>query len=184
MTSRLAVIAIDAIQPRVVADFWCAVLGWHVLEEDSDIISIGPRDSIGPSIDVPRCPRARPLRTGCISTSGPMAYPLPRSSSAYSPSARNEETWARAPTSAGWFWVIPRATSSACCPDPSRTSNGPFLEQDRGAGFAQDDRGRPGQLGSRCISPTADRCARCTWLAPTAGEALPARQPAPSSRLV
>jgi predicted enzyme related to lactoylglutathione lyase len=62
MTSRLAVIAIDAIQPRVVADFWCAVLGWHVLEEDSDIISIGPQDRIGPSIDVAAVPEGKTVK--------------------------------------------------------------------------------------------------------------------------
>ncbi len=40
MTSRIAVIAIDAVQPRPVADFWCAVLGWQVVKEDSDGVSI------------------------------------------------------------------------------------------------------------------------------------------------
>ena len=33
MTSTFAVLAIDAHDPRAVADFWCSVLGWHVLEE-------------------------------------------------------------------------------------------------------------------------------------------------------
>jgi predicted enzyme related to lactoylglutathione lyase len=62
MTSRVAAIAIDAIQPRVVADFWCAVLGWQVLEEDSDIISIGPQDKTGPSIDVLRVPEGKTVK--------------------------------------------------------------------------------------------------------------------------
>ena len=43
------------------------------------------------------------------------------------------------------------------------------------AGFAQD------AAGSTCISPTAGRCARCTWSAPTAGEVLSARQQASGS---
>ena len=34
MPSRIAVIAIDALQPRVVADFWCEVLGWQVVDEE------------------------------------------------------------------------------------------------------------------------------------------------------
>jgi predicted enzyme related to lactoylglutathione lyase len=42
VTSRLAVLAIDAHDPRRVADFWCAVLGWTVLEEGADGVSIGP----------------------------------------------------------------------------------------------------------------------------------------------
>jgi len=36
MSSRIAVIAIDAVEPRVVADFWCAVLRWRVVEADHD----------------------------------------------------------------------------------------------------------------------------------------------------
>jgi hypothetical protein len=39
MSSRIALIAIDAVQPWVVADFWCSVLGWQVLEEDDGVIS-------------------------------------------------------------------------------------------------------------------------------------------------
>jgi hypothetical protein len=59
MSSKLAVIVIDAIRPRVVADFWCAVLGWHVVEEDSGIISIAPQDNAWPSIDVVAVPEGK-----------------------------------------------------------------------------------------------------------------------------
>lgn len=52
MTSRIAAIAIDALRPTVVADFWCDVLGWEVLEEDEGLISIGPPDRSWPTIDV------------------------------------------------------------------------------------------------------------------------------------
>ena len=62
MPSRLAVIAIDAIQPRVVADFWCAVLDWHVVDEDTDIISIGPQDGSPPSIDVIAVPEGKTVK--------------------------------------------------------------------------------------------------------------------------
>ena len=62
MPSQLASIAIDAINPQVVADFWCAVLGWHVLEEDTGIISIGPRDKTYPSIDVIRVPEGKTVK--------------------------------------------------------------------------------------------------------------------------
>lgn len=41
MSSRIAVISIDAVQPRKVADFWCAVLGWRV-EEDSWVVLRDP----------------------------------------------------------------------------------------------------------------------------------------------
>ncbi|MEO5778172.1 MAG: VOC family protein [Arthrobacter oryzae] len=62
MTSRLSVIAIDAINPRVVADFWCAVLGWQVVEEDDGIISIGPPDGTSPAIDVIAVPEGKTVK--------------------------------------------------------------------------------------------------------------------------
>ena len=62
MPSQLAVIAIDAIQPKVVADFWCAVLGWHVVEEDGDLISIAPQDKSRPSIDVIAVPEGKTIK--------------------------------------------------------------------------------------------------------------------------
>ena len=54
MTSRIAAIAIDAVRPRVVADFWCGVLDWTVIGEDDGVLSIGPSDGAWPTIDV--CP--------------------------------------------------------------------------------------------------------------------------------
>lgn len=62
MSSKLAVIAIDAIRPRVVADFWCAVLGWRIVDEDSDIISIAPQDQSWPSIDVIAVPEGKAVK--------------------------------------------------------------------------------------------------------------------------
>lgn len=62
MPSQLATVAIDAINPQVVADFWCAVLGWHVLEADTGIISIGPRDKTHPSIDVIAVPERKTVK--------------------------------------------------------------------------------------------------------------------------
>jgi len=52
MTSRLSNIAIDATNPTVVAEFWCSVLGWTVLEEEEDGFCIGPADGSWPGIDV------------------------------------------------------------------------------------------------------------------------------------
>jgi hypothetical protein len=42
MTSRFAVLVIDASEPRRLADFWCPVLGWVVVEEDDEGIAIAP----------------------------------------------------------------------------------------------------------------------------------------------
>lgn len=53
MPSRIAVIAIDAVNPRLVAAFWCNVLGWRVVDEgDEGVISIAPPDGAWPAIDV------------------------------------------------------------------------------------------------------------------------------------
>ncbi|MER7283604.1 VOC family protein [Dactylosporangium sp. NPDC000244] len=62
MTSRLAVIAIDAIEPRPVADFWCAVLGWQIVEEEADIISLAPAAGAMPGIDVVRVPERKSVK--------------------------------------------------------------------------------------------------------------------------
>ncbi len=65
MTSRIAAIALDAVDPRPVADFWCAVLGWQQVDEDADGISIGPPGgaaAAGLTIDVLRVPEAKTVK--------------------------------------------------------------------------------------------------------------------------
>jgi hypothetical protein len=62
MPSRIAAIAIDAAQPRLVADFWCDVLGWRILEEEDGVISIAPPDGSWPTIDVVPVPEAKTVK--------------------------------------------------------------------------------------------------------------------------
>jgi predicted enzyme related to lactoylglutathione lyase len=62
MVSRIAALAIDAAQPRVVADFWCAVLGWQVTETDDGIVSIGAPDGSWPTIDVVAVPEGKTVK--------------------------------------------------------------------------------------------------------------------------
>ena len=52
MPSRIATIALDAQQPQRLADFWCAVLGWQVLEQDDSGVSIGAADGSWPTMDL------------------------------------------------------------------------------------------------------------------------------------
>ena len=54
MTSRLAVLVIDALEPPRIAEFWCEVLGWQVAAVDDADMSIGPADGTSPTIDVCR----------------------------------------------------------------------------------------------------------------------------------
>jgi predicted enzyme related to lactoylglutathione lyase len=58
----LSAIAIDAVNPRVVADFWCAVLGWVALADDDGVISIGGADGGPPTIDVCPVPEAKTVK--------------------------------------------------------------------------------------------------------------------------
>jgi hypothetical protein len=56
MPSRIAVIAIDAVRPEVVAEFWCQALGWGVVAVDGGVISIGPEGGAWPTIDIAAVP--------------------------------------------------------------------------------------------------------------------------------
>ena len=62
VSSRIAVIAIDAVEPRLVAAFWCAVLDWQVVEEDADVVSIAPPDRSWPTIDVLAVPAGKVVK--------------------------------------------------------------------------------------------------------------------------
>ena len=44
MVSRFSEIVVDCEQPRRLAEFWCAVLGYRVLDEEEGAIEIGPPD--------------------------------------------------------------------------------------------------------------------------------------------
>lgn len=62
MSSRIAVVAIDAVRPEVVADFWCKVLGWRVVTADGDLVSIGPEDASWPTIDIVAVPERKVVK--------------------------------------------------------------------------------------------------------------------------
>ena len=62
MPSRIAAIAIDARNPRLVADFWCEVLGWRVVEEEEQGVSIAPADLGWPTIDVFQVPETKTVK--------------------------------------------------------------------------------------------------------------------------
>ncbi|GMA25972.1 lactoylglutathione lyase [Luteimicrobium album] len=62
MPSRIATIAIDAVDPEAVAAFWCDVLGWRVLQREDDLVSIGPGDASWPTIDVAAVPEGKVVK--------------------------------------------------------------------------------------------------------------------------
>jgi hypothetical protein len=44
MTSRFSELIVDAHDLRKLADFWCAVLDYKIIEEREDVIEIGPEE--------------------------------------------------------------------------------------------------------------------------------------------
>jgi hypothetical protein len=62
MTSRIAVLAIDAVEPRSVAEFWVAALGWRIVEEDEGGVSIAPSDGEWPTLDVFPVPETKTIK--------------------------------------------------------------------------------------------------------------------------
>jgi catechol 2,3-dioxygenase-like lactoylglutathione lyase family enzyme len=59
MTSRLTEISIDCADPARLADFWCAVLGYAVLDSTDDLVEIGPDH--GPDAELLAAVRRGPL---------------------------------------------------------------------------------------------------------------------------
>ncbi|APU15940.1 MULTISPECIES: VOC family protein [Actinoalloteichus] len=59
MTSRIAVISIDAADPGVVADFWCRVLDWQIVEDVEEGIGIAPKGESESRIDIFAVPEAK-----------------------------------------------------------------------------------------------------------------------------
>jgi len=55
MTSRLTEINVDCADPAALAEFWCAALGYAVLDATDDLVEIGPdRGSDAALLDVVR----------------------------------------------------------------------------------------------------------------------------------
>ena len=46
MASRISELVIDCHDPKLLADFWCQVLGFRVLEEEDGYVEIGPEEGV------------------------------------------------------------------------------------------------------------------------------------------
>jgi hypothetical protein len=60
--SRFAVLVIDAIDPDTVAEFWCAVLDWRVVERSEEGVSIAAPDGGWPTIDILPVPEGKTIK--------------------------------------------------------------------------------------------------------------------------
>jgi hypothetical protein len=141
----MAVVVIDAHQPRLIAGFWCAVLGWPELGEEDGVITIGPADGSWPTIDVAPVPDTKTiknrlhldLRADGTSTAAELDRLLGLG-------ARRADVGQ--PADASWVVLADpaRATSSACCPARSRRSAvPPARAAGRRSGCAQGARRGP-----------------------------------------
>jgi hypothetical protein len=62
MAARISCVCIDAVDPRLVAGFWAAVLGWQVVEDGEDGISLAPSDRGLPALDILPVPQAKQVK--------------------------------------------------------------------------------------------------------------------------
>jgi catechol 2,3-dioxygenase-like lactoylglutathione lyase family enzyme len=62
MPVRISSVCISAVEPRRVADFWAAVLGWEVVEEAEEGISLASPGSDLPALDILVVPDAKRVK--------------------------------------------------------------------------------------------------------------------------
>jgi predicted enzyme related to lactoylglutathione lyase len=60
--SRLTNIVIDALDPPAVADFWCSVLGWQIVEQSDQGVSIAAANGTWPVIDFLPVPETKSVK--------------------------------------------------------------------------------------------------------------------------
>ncbi len=53
---------IDAVEPRPVADFWAAVLGWEVVEDSDEGISLASPGGDVPTLDILPVPEGKQMK--------------------------------------------------------------------------------------------------------------------------
>jgi predicted enzyme related to lactoylglutathione lyase len=62
MAARISSVCIDALDPRTVADFWAAVLGWEVVEDGDEGISLASASGDLPALDILQVPEAKQVK--------------------------------------------------------------------------------------------------------------------------
>jgi catechol 2,3-dioxygenase-like lactoylglutathione lyase family enzyme len=62
MPARISCVCIDAVEPRRVADFWAAVLGWEVVEDGDEGISLASPGGDVPTLDILPVPEGKQVK--------------------------------------------------------------------------------------------------------------------------
>jgi predicted enzyme related to lactoylglutathione lyase len=62
MPVQISSVCLDAVDPRSLADFWIAVLGWEIVEDDDGGLSLASPDRDLPRLDICRVPEAKQVK--------------------------------------------------------------------------------------------------------------------------
>jgi Glyoxalase-like domain len=62
MAARISCVVIDSVDPRPVANFWAAVLGWEVVEDGEEGISLAWPGTVLPTLDIVPVPEAKQVK--------------------------------------------------------------------------------------------------------------------------
>lgn len=62
MAARISCICIDALDPRAVGEFWAEVLGWEVVEDSDEGISLASSSGGLPTLDILQVPDAKQVK--------------------------------------------------------------------------------------------------------------------------
>ena len=62
MPARMSCVCIDAVDPHPIADFWAAVLGWDVIEDSDEGISLAAPSRDLPTLDILPVPEAKTVK--------------------------------------------------------------------------------------------------------------------------
>lgn len=62
MTSRIVTISLEAVNPRVVGEFWKQALGWDEIQADATGLSLAPPDRSWPIIEIGLVPEGKRVK--------------------------------------------------------------------------------------------------------------------------
>ncbi len=62
MTSRITCVALDAVDPLSLAEFWKAALGWLVVDEDEAGVSLAAPGTTMPTLDICKVPETKTVK--------------------------------------------------------------------------------------------------------------------------
>ncbi|MDQ2960081.1 MAG: VOC family protein [Candidatus Dormibacteraeota bacterium] len=62
MTSRLACVCIDSVDPLPLTEFWVAVLGWVIVDRDETGVSLAAPGTRMPTLDIMKVPESKAVK--------------------------------------------------------------------------------------------------------------------------